>query len=468
MLTINTLCLMEGCSLRGGGHLLEHPQDPGEDPFPSIWDTDEVCEWEKRTDSCRVSFDQCMFGAPTMKPTTGSSALDGVEALDEVRCDRGHVHERSVGLVGAVHLTRRLASYPSDLCSFFASLIILTLLRFDETGSGPTGWMRSTPPSVRISSWSTRLSATSAKATATLNELAARGRAAVIEKGQAAFYLHVDDGVFIAERGTDEAASRCISTVAALEEAGFDVPNVQADAELLKVIGIEPERSPARLRLPADRAAMLQSALRHLVSLAVVDVAVLRSLVGVWVWAALLRRDLLCIPAAIFKFMDAYEGQVTLWWRSARREAACMATAIGAFYADLGVPLAPVIFATDAMGASDEDAGGFGIVAKNVGSRLARTCYELGRRPGYSVTKLSGEFTGLKSPHDQIFRRIPFTCLPRELLEVSDDRWKRVDWGRWRYADHIRARRRGSPHGSDEHNQHFDKTLARRVLGKER
>ncbi len=265
----------------------------------------------------------------------------------------------------------------------------------------------------------------------------ARGRAAVIEKGQAAFYLHVDDGVFIAERGTDEAASQCISTVAALEEAGFDVPNVQSDAELLKVIGIEPERSPARLRLPADRAALLQSALRHMVSLAIVDVAVLRSLVGVWVWAALLRRDLLCIPAAIFKFMDAYEGQVTLWWRSARREAACMATAIGAFYADLGAPLAPVIFATDAMGAGDEDAGGFGIVAKNVGSCMARTCYELGRRPGYSVTKLSGEFTGLKSPHDQIFRRIPFTCLPRELLEDSGGCWKRADWGRWRYADHI-------------------------------
>ena len=92
MLTINALCLMEGCSLRGGGHLLEHPQDPGEDPFPSIWDTDEVCEWEMRTDSIRVSFDQCMFGAPTKKPTTISSTLDGVEALDEVRCDQGHVH----------------------------------------------------------------------------------------------------------------------------------------------------------------------------------------------------------------------------------------------------------------------------------------------------------------------------------------------------------------------------------------
>ena len=212
-----------------------------------------------------------------------------------------------------------------------------------------------------------------------------------VEGDQTAMHMHVDDGVVLAERGTGLAKALADEAADALEDVGFDVPDRKYDDEVLKAVGYEPKRSPARHRLPAEQGALLQDALRHLVPLAAVDVEVLRSLVGVWIWAVLLRRDLLCIPAAIFKFMDAYEGQVTRWWASARREAACMASAMAGLYADLGSPLARVIFATDAMGAgedSEADCGGFGIVAKDV-EPLARICYQLGRRPGNGFTQKS-------------------------------------------------------------------------------
>ena len=63
-----------------------------------------------------------------------------------------------------------------------------------------------------------------------------------------------------------------------------------------------------------------------------------------------------------------------------------MASLIPALYADLGAPLAPAIFATDAMGANAEDAGGFGIVCRDASPELAETAFRVGRRPGFSVT----------------------------------------------------------------------------------
>ncbi len=137
MLTVNCLALMEGCSSRGGCHLLEHPEDPGVDPLPSMWDTEEVVEWERRTSSVRVSFDQCMYGGPTKKPTRVSSNLDGIEAFDKNRCDGDRHHERSVGVRRGMHMTRRLQAYPSQLCSAMASLVVSTLLRFEASGAGP-------------------------------------------------------------------------------------------------------------------------------------------------------------------------------------------------------------------------------------------------------------------------------------------------------------------------------------------
>ena len=49
VLALNFIAMCEGASLRGGGHLAEHPEDPGEEPFPSLWDMAEMQDMERRT-----------------------------------------------------------------------------------------------------------------------------------------------------------------------------------------------------------------------------------------------------------------------------------------------------------------------------------------------------------------------------------------------------------------------------------
>ena len=53
------LSMAEAVCANGGWHLLEHPADPGTEPYPSTWDTDEVAAFECRTSSRRKIIDQC-------------------------------------------------------------------------------------------------------------------------------------------------------------------------------------------------------------------------------------------------------------------------------------------------------------------------------------------------------------------------------------------------------------------------
>ena len=62
---LNFLSFCEAAALRGGLWLLEHPEDPGEGPFPSIWAMDLERALEERTGATRAVFDQCTFGGPT-------------------------------------------------------------------------------------------------------------------------------------------------------------------------------------------------------------------------------------------------------------------------------------------------------------------------------------------------------------------------------------------------------------------
>ena len=58
----------------------------------------------------------------------------------------------------------------------------------------------------------------------------------------------------------------------ALEEVGFHVGSREFDGELTKIIGYKLVRYPAQLRLPADKAALLQNALFFLASCAFVSI----------------------------------------------------------------------------------------------------------------------------------------------------------------------------------------------------
>jgi hypothetical protein len=236
-----------------------------------------------------------------------SGTLDGLSELDEVRCDRSHVHGKSQGrnAAGVFH-TRRLQTYPPLFAKAIAERIFRTLCRFVSTGTGPTGWERDYDKVVRVTSWGARHLGSFQSSCTILNEDAITGRHVIIENNQAAFYLHVDDGIIITDRQEDPPeCNRIMEHLAdALEAIGFVVKDRTHDDKLTRIIGYEPERSPARLRLPLRKRVLLTEAMQWAVNRRWIDTALLHSLLGMWLHGALLKRELLSIPSSLFQIIE--------------------------------------------------------------------------------------------------------------------------------------------------------------------
>lgn len=106
-----------------------------------------------------------------------------------------------------------------------------------------------------------------------------------------------------------------------------------------KVVGYEVVNKPAQFRYPLKKAAQLQIALRGLAGQKMVAVNTLRSLVGMWIFGSLLKRELLSIPHAVFHFMDEFEDMVVPWWESARQEVKAMANLMSQMFCHVGSPI---------------------------------------------------------------------------------------------------------------------------------
>ncbi len=104
-------------------------------------------------------------------------------------------------------------------------------------------------------------------------------------------------------------------------------------------------------------------------------------------------------------------------------------------FADIGAPLCPLLFATDAQGTNDIDAGGYDIVARPAPPPLVRAVFERGSQVGLTVARLNGDQSGLRRPDKSSAPTVPFTLLPRELFDL--DAWFVLDHGRWRHPDHV-------------------------------
>ena len=92
------------------------------------------------------------------------------------------------------------------------------------------------------------------------------------------------------------------AVVGGLEEVDFEVSQQSRNSELTKVLGYEVQRHPALFRFPGKKMALLREAMFKEAEKRMADLVILRSLVGVWIHGALLRRDLLCIPQCLVSF----------------------------------------------------------------------------------------------------------------------------------------------------------------------
>ena len=320
-LWVNYMATCEGVSARGGAHLWEHPADPGEEPYASVWATEEMQGVEFRTGAVRAVLHQCPFGGLVPKLTCLSGTLCGLASLDGIRCpgvSETHQHGKSIGRnpEGGFY-TRRLQTYPVLLCKELARLILNTLHVMWLSGSGPTGALHADVAECapRVTHWST-WSDQHRQGAVLLNEAVVRRQNVNINKDQTATYVHVDDTVFVSAQSQDRlhADSLLDVTVGALERLGFTVTQQSRSGELTKVVGYELVQSPATFRLPVNKMVLLRLALLELADSRWIQVRTLRSVVGVWIFGALLCRDLLSIPHSIFHFMTEYEDCFAEWW----------------------------------------------------------------------------------------------------------------------------------------------------------
>lgn len=183
---------------------------------------------------------------------------------------------------------------------------------------------------------------------------------------------------------------------------------------------------------------MLDAALRWLHGQEWVNTSLLHSISSVWVWGALLRRELLSIPQNLFTFINRNEPRTVRWWKTARAEIKLMIDTLPVMVADVGAPLYDTVFASDAMGAEDGgvDHGGWGAVACQPGLEIIHRLYETGCKPGFTVLDFNANVGRLKRPDLELQRRIPFTRCPAELFK-EDLLWTELGAGRWQYKDHI-------------------------------
>lgn len=441
LLWLNFMATCEGVSSRGGAHLWEHPAEPEEEPFPSVWCTTEMQGLERRTDAVRALLHQCVFGGIAPKLTCFSGTLRGLDSLDGIRCpgvSSDHVHGQSIGRdPSGGFYTRRLQAYPSALCRTLAELIGDTLQHFLVHHLGPTGALRRTGDRhiPRVPTWST-WSSQSGVGLVLLNEACVRKQRLLINAQQAAAYVHVDDTVVIssADRGDLHCDKVLTAIVSGLEEVGFGVSQQECDGVAEKVVGYEVVRHPASFRMPLKKMVLLREAMLYAASKRRVSGKVLRALVGVWIFGALLRRELLAIPHALFHFLELAEDQEIEWWASARAECVAMERVIPLMSCHVGSPVLPWLFATDAMGENEIDHGGYGMVATKLEEGEVADLLRHGEAEGLTVARLS-DVGGAKFPHKSFDPTVPFTLLPQSFF--NPERWRLVEWGRWRYGDHI-------------------------------
>ena len=198
ILWLNTLAYFESISLQQGVHLLEHPADPGQPPYPSFWDTDVTKGMEERSGAERRLLDQCPFGGCTKKATIMSTTLPGSEVLERYcpGLSPTHQHGKSEGVDehGNFH-TRKLEAYPPELCLTIAKLFLGAFAQMLAAGSGPGGATRPFPRRPLVSRWS--VEATSMRpGVSVLNEAYVDGKPVSVDGSRSACYLHVDDGLF--------------------------------------------------------------------------------------------------------------------------------------------------------------------------------------------------------------------------------------------------------------------------------
>jgi len=126
----------------GGWVGLEHPRDPGREPFPSFWPTWEMSFFLEAITGYRVNLHQCMYGSSAVLPTTIASNDCSVSSL--VRCCRHVVPHTAVIAASDLYKSQPAAAarYPHDLTPALAGRFVAWWVGQLQIGGRTTGiWL---------------------------------------------------------------------------------------------------------------------------------------------------------------------------------------------------------------------------------------------------------------------------------------------------------------------------------------
>ena len=137
-LLLATLRLFLALAQAGGIYILEHPRDPMDEPFPSIWALPEVDELRLQTSGDMLQIDQCMYGQTSRKATTLMTNSKQAGALLNQRCVHTSHPEKLEGKDAEGNFrTSRAQCYPSALCQMLATVAMKELRSMHVQGEGP-------------------------------------------------------------------------------------------------------------------------------------------------------------------------------------------------------------------------------------------------------------------------------------------------------------------------------------------
>jgi hypothetical protein len=432
ILMINFLSLCETIHMAGGFFLMEHPGDPGVAPYASIFATALFVEFAKRTGAVLSLIDQCMYGGSARKKTGLAHTIPGLRV--GLRCSGDHVHGTSHGRdeFGLFH-TRKLQSYPPGLCDWIAWAIMSLAWELVQYGRKSKHFQLG---KIRCGDWAWEGTSTDDIQVSSINDKFTMKEPILLAHNRPAVYVHVDDGVVLST-GRSHLCSEIMHKLAdGLEDIGFEVNDRQDHTQVTKAIGFAFKQNPAEFLLPAKKMTLLQQALEWLIQAPTVDTCILRSVLGIWVWASSLCRCELAIAGTIFQFVNNYYPYRATWWPVVIREMEILIALVPALRHQLFRPTWPVVFATDAEGANNQDCGGFGVVATATTLDVAMDTITSSKRAGFTVAKMDGSLNALKNPEKELKACVPVTQVPRSVL-AADRQWVDIVGGRWKHNDHI-------------------------------
>ena len=166
-------------------------------------------------------------------------------------------------------------------------------------------------------------------------------------------------------RKAAEAAFQC------LESVGLKCHDVEQSEEETIFTGLSFDHKRRRISIKRDRAWTLYEALDFARKQPRMTGQQMEKLLGHFTWAALIRREALCIPAVCYQFMRAAYHSCLAPWTAVRQELKWMRDIIPLLFCDLGRGRNGAVLATDAQGDSQTRLGGYGITEREMGSTVA-------------------------------------------------------------------------------------------------